>query len=119
MTFDNTNGTSFTIATDGVSGHGLTLNSGAGTGTTISVTAGNQTISSSLTFSDPAGNTFALSGGTSLTVTSAISGTSLALTGSGTLNLQSTNSYTGGTIVSGGVLRTTADNALGSSGTVR
>ncbi len=121
LIFDNTNGTSYTLATDGNSSHGFTLTSGAGTGSSITVTAGNQVISTNLTLADAGGNSFVLSSGTSLLVSGTIGqsspGKSISLSGGGTLTLGSTNSFSGDTTVTSGTLRTTANNGLGTAGT--
>ena len=118
LTFNNTLGTTYSLATDGVVGHGLTLNSGAGTSSSITVTTGSPIISTSLTLADAGGNAFVISPSTQLTVSGTISETggsrAMSLSGGGTLTLSSANIYSGGTTVSAGTLRTTADGALGS-----
>jgi len=119
MTFNNAN--SYTIAGDGVSGHGITL-SNSGTAF-ISVLAGSHTISAPLALSNPVNITAA--SGTSLTISGLISETSsgktITLDGLGTVTLGGTaaNTYTGLTTVSAGTLnlnKTAGVNAFGSGG---
>ena len=117
IVFDNTNGTSYTLATDGNAAHGITLDSGIGSGSSIVVAAGNHAISADVTLADAGGQTFALSSGTSLSITGAIgetgAGKSIVLSGGGALTLGHSDTYTGGTTITAGTLTTTADGALG------
>ena len=116
LVFDNST-VSYTLAGDGVLGHGLTLDSGGGTGTSVTVASGSHTIAIPLTLADAGGTAFDLAGGTALDVSGAIgeSGGSrgITLAGGGTLTLDSANSFSGGTIVNAGTLTTTTDGALG------
>ena len=121
MTFDNAT-VSYTLANDGVAGHGLTLDNGGAangsfTGAVVAVDSGSHTIAAKLTLADSAGTTFNVVGGSSLTVSGTITGSganqSLTLTGGGTLTLGNTDSYNGGTTVSDSTLATTANGALG------
>jgi autotransporter-associated beta strand protein len=110
---------SYTLAGDGISGHGLTLDKGGSGAAAITVSGGSHTISAPVIIADgllvalsadPAANTPAF------TISGSISGTGgLRKTGPGTLVLGATNSYTGGNEVVGGTLRTTARGALGST----
>ena len=134
IVFDNTNGTSYTLADDGVNGHGLTLdNMGAGAGITVS--AGSHAITARLTLADTAGTTIDVAGGAALSIGGLVDngGYSLAVTGDGNATftapingsggltksgngiatLSASNGYSGGTTVNGGKLRTTASGALG------
>ncbi len=118
MMFNNTNGTSYTIASDGVGGDGLTLDGGRDRQLRSAVTSGSHAISAPLTLADSGGNnTFALSPGTSLNVSGPIGQTGgskrITVSGGGTLTLSNANTYSGGTTVNSGTLRTTADGALG------
>jgi autotransporter-associated beta strand protein len=118
LVFDNSS-VSYTLAGDGISGHTLTLDNGAGGAASITVSSGSHAISAPLSIAngltvalsdDPAVNTPAL------TISGPVSGTgALRKTGPGTLVLGATNSYTGGAEVAGGTLRTTARRALGST----
>lgn len=118
LAFDNSS-VSYRLTGDGIGGHVLTLDNGAGGAASITVSSGNHTISTPLTVAngltvvlaaDPAANTPAM------TISGSISGTGgLRKMGTGTLVLGASNSYTGGTEVAGGTLRTTARGALGST----
>ena len=111
----NTNGTQFTLAADGVAGHGITLDNG-GLGAAVNATAGSHTISAPLTLADSGGTSFYVAPGSTLTVSGAIgeSGGSRSLNkaGEGTLLLSGANSFSGGTTVSNGAL---VLNAAGSA----
>jgi autotransporter-associated beta strand protein len=112
-------GVSYTLAGDGISGHGLTLDNGAGGAASIIVSSGSHAISAPLNSVN--GLTVALSADPAanipgLTISGSISGFGgLHKTGPGTLVLGAANSYTGGTEVAGGTLRTSARGALGST----
>ena len=118
LAFDNSS-VSYKLAGDGINGHSLTLDNGAGGAASITVSSGSHAISAPLSIAngltvalsaDPAANTPAL------TISGSVSGTGgLRKTGPGTLVLGVTNSYTGGTEVAGGMLRTMARGALGST----
>ena len=121
LVFDNAT-VSYTLATNSVAGHGLTLDNGGAangsfTGAVVAVNSGSHAISANLRLADSAGTTFDIADGSSLAVSGVMSGSganqSLTLTGGGTLTLSNTNSYSGGTIVAAGTLRTTANGALG------
>ncbi len=109
LMFDSTVN-SFTLASDGIAGHGITLDNG-GSGAEILVNSGNHTISANLALADAGGNTINVSDGTSLLLTGAVaesgSGKSLTKMGAGTLEidgpltLQSSSSLA----VNGGTLR--------------
>jgi autotransporter-associated beta strand protein len=118
LVFNPTNGTSYTLASDGVIGHGLTLDSGNGGGASVTVSTGNHAISANLVLADPGGHTFNIASGSALTVSGVVSESggsrSLNLTGGGTLTFANANSYSGGTMVNGGTLQTFASGALGS-----
>jgi autotransporter-associated beta strand protein len=115
----NNSSVSYTLAGDGISGHSLTLDNGAGGAASITVSSGSHAISAPLSIAnglavslsaDPAPNAPALS------ISGSMSGTGgLHKTGAGTLVLAATNSYTGGTEVAGGTLRAAARGALGST----
>jgi autotransporter-associated beta strand protein len=118
LAFDNSS-VSYTLASDGISGHALTLDNGPGGAASITVLSGSHAISSPLDIAngltvalaaDPAANRPAL------TISGSVSGAGgLRKTGTGTLVLGATNSYAGGAEVAGGTLRTTARGALGST----
>ncbi len=118
LTFDTINGTTYTLAGDGVAGHGLTLDSGSGSGASVNVYSGNHTISANLTLADAGGHLFNIASGSTLTVSGAIGETggsrSLTMNDAGTLILAAANSYSGGTTVRFGTLQTTTSGALGS-----
>lgn len=119
LTFNSAN--SYTIAGDGVGGHGLTL-SNNGTAF-LSVLLGSHTISAPLALTDNVNVTAA--SGTSLTLSGVISQTSAGRTltadGPGTVTLSGTaaNTYTGLTTASAGTLnlnKTAGVNAIGTGG---
>jgi autotransporter-associated beta strand protein len=118
LAFAPTSGTSYTLASDGVAGHGLTLNSGNSGGASVTVSTGNHAISANLVLADPGGHTFNIASGSLLAVSGTVSESggsqSLTLTGGGSLTLASANSYSGGTMINGGTLETTGSGALGS-----
>ncbi len=92
-----------TLATDGVGGHGFTLQSGSGTATVTATGTGNA-ISAPVTLATSTTATVTSSGDT-LTVSGNISGTgSLTKAGAGTLTLTGVDSATGTTTVSAGTL---------------
>jgi fibronectin-binding autotransporter adhesin len=119
MTFNNAN--SYTVATDAIAGHGLTLsNNGMAT---IGVLAGNHTISAPISLTDNFEITADAS--TALTISGAITqnsaGRTITLDGAGTVTLSgpSANTYTGLTTVSAGTLnlnKTAGVNAIGTGG---
>jgi autotransporter-associated beta strand protein len=109
---------SYTLAGDGISGHGLILDKGSSEAASITVSPGSHTISAPVSI--PNGLLVVLSSNPAataeLTISGSISGTGpLRESGLGILVLGATNSYTGGTEVAGGKLRTTARGALGST----
>ncbi len=115
---------SYTLATDGAGGHGLTLNNGA-SASTISVTAGSHAISANMTIAGSGGLAITTAADLSpslpsLTISGTLAGSGgVSKAGAGTLvlgNPTNQNTYTGGTTISAGALRTTADSALGSGG---
>ena len=116
LVFDNST-VSYTLAGDAVSGHGLTLDSGGGTGASVTITKGSHTIAAPLTLADAGGITFNLAGGTALTVSNPIgeSGGSrrITLAGGGTLNLLAANAFSGGATLNAGTLTTAVDGGLG------
>ncbi len=92
-----------TLATDGVGGHGFTLQSGSGMANLTATGTGNA-ISAPVTLATSTTATVTSSGDT-LTVSGNISGTgSLTKAGAGTLTLTGTDSATGTTTVSAGTL---------------
>jgi autotransporter-associated beta strand protein len=119
LTFNNTN--SYTIATDGVTGHGITLsNNGLAD---INVIAGSHAISAPLTLTDNL--QISAASGTALTISGAITentvGRGLLLTSPGTITLSGTtaNTFTGLTDVNSGTLnlgKTAGVNAIGTGG---
>ena len=119
ITFNNTN--SYTVATDAIAGHGLTLsNNGLAS---IGVLAGNHTISAPLSLTDNLAITAAAT--TALTISGTITensaGRTITLDGAGTVTLSGTsaNTYTGLTTVSAGTLdlnKTAAVSAIGIGG---
>jgi fibronectin-binding autotransporter adhesin len=112
VTFDNTQGGSYTIAQG--TGGTLKLNSGAGTAT-IANAAGNNTISAPIELDS---NTAAsVAGGDTLTLSGNISdvgGKSLTVSGPGTTILSGANSFSGGTTLSSGTLDANSTTSLGS-----
>ncbi len=122
LAFTNTNGTAYTLASDGNNTHGITLDNGA-SAAVISVASGvtaQQVISTNLVFNDNV--TFNVAPSTSLLISSAstISETNgsrnLTLTGGGTLAFNSTAAnYTGTTTISGGTLRVSATSNISSN----
>ena len=128
LVFDNTNGTNYSLGTDSVAGHGLTLN-GGGAGATITVAASgvanptttiyaNLTLADNATFDVAAGNSLVLSvSGAGPAATIGDTGShSLTKTGPGILTIDRTSTYGGGTIVSDGTLNVTATGSIGSAG---
>lgn len=119
MTFNNAN--SYTIATDSVVGHGLTLsNNGLAS---ITVVTGSHTISAPLTLTDNLEITAA--GSTAVTISGAIgqssAGKTITLDGAGSVTLNGTaaNTFTGLTDVTSGTLnlnKTAGVNAIGTGG---
>ena len=89
----------------------------AGTGITVLSGSGPNSISANLVLG--ASQTWNLAGGTTLSVSGAISestaGTGLALTGSGTVALGGNNTYSGGTSINTGTVSVSADNNLGAT----
>jgi autotransporter-associated beta strand protein len=118
LVFNPTSGTSYALASDGVAGHGLTLDSGNGSGASVAVSGGNHAISANLVLADSGGHTFNIGSGSSLTISGVVSESGgsrgLTLTGGGTLTLASANSYSGGATINAGTLFTAADGGLGS-----
>ncbi len=108
VSFETINGTAYTLVGDGVAGHGLTLDGGAGA--SVNVYSGNHTISTNLTLADAGGHFFNVGGGSTLTVSGAIGeaggSRSLTMNDAGTLVLAATNSYSGGTTVRFGSVQT-------------
>ncbi len=100
----NAAGTSngFTLATDGVGGHGLTLNNN-GIGASITVSNGSQVISAPMTLADNL--TVIPAGSSTLTLSGIINETggarTLTMNGAGTLVLSASNTYSGLTTISG------------------
>jgi autotransporter-associated beta strand protein len=118
LSFDTTAGTSYSLVSDGQPGHGITLNSGNGSGALIGVYSGNHSIGADLAIADAGGLTFDVVSGSTLTVNGAISESggsrSITLADNGSLILGNTNSYSGGTTVRFGSLVTTGKGSLGS-----
>jgi fibronectin-binding autotransporter adhesin len=119
LTFDNAN--SYTIASDGVSGHGLTLNNNGVAN--INVVSGHHTISADLVLANDLD--IVAVGGTSLTINGAITETGDAreiyLPGAGTVTFggAAANTYTGLTDLDAGTLylaKTGGANAIGVGG---
>ncbi|MFL6515525.1 MAG: beta strand repeat-containing protein [Chthoniobacterales bacterium] len=119
ITFDNVN--TYTVADDGVAGHGLTMNNGGTAG--ISVLTGSHIITAPITLANDL-NIFADTG-TGLTLGGSIGETggsrAVVLTGPGSVTLSGTtaNTYTGLTTVSSGTLnlnKTSGVDAIGSGG---
>jgi autotransporter-associated beta strand protein len=114
LIFDNISGTTYTLAGDGVSGHGLTLNNN-GAGASVNVVGGNHTIAANVTLAEP--TVFNVASGSSLLITSGQIGestpsTPIYLTGGGTLMIDSSSSYSGATTINGGTLQTTSHGTI-------
>ena len=124
--FNNTNGTSYTLAIPASGASGLTLNN-SGSGVTVSDTAnGPQLIFVGLTLADAGGTTFNIGPSSSLSLQGQVgessSGRTLTKTGSGTLILGNTNTYSGGTTLGdsagdngGTTIITSGDGNLGNA----
>jgi autotransporter-associated beta strand protein len=116
LVFNNTNGTSYIVGNDFVTGHSLTLDNG-GSGASIAVGAtAPQQIQANLVLADIA--TFNIAPTSSLLVTvgsmSETGGSrSITLSGGGTLTIDTPSGYTGGTTVTGGTLTTTPTGTIG------
>jgi autotransporter-associated beta strand protein len=119
MTFNNAN--SYTIASDGVAGHGITLNNNGSA--SITVLAGSHTISAPLALTDNV--EIAANSGTLLTISGPISensaGRTLTTSGQGAVTFSgaTANTYTGLTDVEAGTLnlnKTGGVNAIGPGG---
>ena len=117
LTFSPTNGTAYTLAGDNVAGHGLTFDSGSGSGTTVTVVTASHVISANITLADSGGHTFNIAPASTLTITGAIGeigeSRAITLTGGGRLVLGSANSFSGGVTIGNGIVQTTANGALG------
>ena len=117
-TANNPSGTQYILATDSMTGDGLTFNNN-GSPATITVACTNPSISANLTLADDlavsvaSGSTLAISGNIGES-----SSHSLTLSGGGTLALSGINSYSGGTVLNGGTLALGSSAALGSTGTI-
>ncbi len=114
LTFNNTNGTSFILGNDGITGHGLTLNNNGAGGNVNSLT-GSNSIFSNLVLADNA--TFNVAAASSVLVSVGSlseSGASRTMTktGAGTLTIDTPSSYTGATTVSAGTLVTTPTGTI-------
>jgi autotransporter-associated beta strand protein len=114
LTFNNTNGTNYTLGNDGVAGHGLTLNNNGG-GANVNVSAGNHSIFSNLTLADTA--KFNIAPNCSLllsvgTIGESGGSRSLTKTGAGTLTIDVASNYTGTTTVAAGTLQTTPTGTI-------
>jgi autotransporter-associated beta strand protein len=119
LTFNNAN--SYTIASDGVSGHGITLNNNGSA--SITVLAGSHTISAPIALTDNV--EIAANSGTLLTISGPISensaGRTLTTSGTGAVTFSgaAANTYTGLTDVDAGTLnlnKTGGVNAIGPGG---
>ena len=116
LVFNNTNGTSYIVGNDFVTGHSLTLDNG-GNGASVAVTAANaQQIQANLVLADNA--TFSIAPASSLlvtvgSVTESGGSHSVTLSGGGTLTIDTPSGYTGGTTVTSGTLTTTATGTIG------
>jgi autotransporter-associated beta strand protein len=116
LVLDNIGGTTYTLAGDGVNGHGLTIHNN-GAGASINVVGGNHTISTNLTLGEP--TVFNIASSSSLLITGGrITGspvaTPVSLTGGGTLTIDSASAYGGATTVNGGTLATTSRGSFNS-----
>ncbi len=114
LIFDNIGGTSYTLAGDGVSGHGLTLNDN-GAGASVNVVGGNHAITANLTLAEP--TVFNVAAGSSLLITGgqiseSNAATPIYLTGGGSLMIDSSSSYSGATTINGGTLQTTSRGTI-------
>ena len=115
VAFDNVGGTNYTLAGDGLSGHGLTLDNN-GAGASVNVLGGSHTISTNLTLAER--TVFNVGESASLTITGGQIGESSSampvyLTGGGTLTIDSASTYSGPTTINGGSLVTTARGSIG------
>lgn len=114
LVFNNTNGTNYTLANDGVAGHTLTLNNN-GSGAVVTSTTGNNWIFPSVVLADNV--TFNVAAGSSVLMSlgniSETGGSrTLTKTGGGTLTLDSLNTYTGTTTVNAGTLVTSPTGSI-------
>jgi hypothetical protein len=109
----NTANRSYTLATDGIPGHGIVLNNN-GIGSAVDVTAGNHAIAADVTLADTGGTTFTIALGSALTlggaVTISATNPTVTLNGSGMLQLTGQQTIAANTAihVNGGKLKTNA-----------
>ncbi|HEV2969474.1 MAG TPA: hypothetical protein VGY55_05735 [Pirellulales bacterium] len=112
LIFDNAT-TSYTLAADGVDGHGIVLNNN-GVGAAVNVNSGNHMISANLTLADMEGTVFTIAPGSTLTISGAFATSganpTVALNGSGTLRITSPPTFVANTSiqVNGGKLKFSA-----------
>ncbi len=89
LLFDSQN-TAFTLAADGVSGHGITLDNSGG-GAVVTANAGGHVIAADVVLADAGGHVFNISDGASLTLAGAVTasdgGKSLTKIGTGALEI--------------------------------
>ena len=120
ITFNNNQGTTYSL-NQGGNGTGLKLdNNGNGATVTVATGAGNPTIAANLTLADD--TSFDIASGSNLTLSVGGAGVvlgetggsrSLIKSGPGTLTVSRPSSYTGSTTVNAGTLTTTSGGTLG------
>ena len=102
--------TSYTLASDGLDGHGLVLNNN-GVGAGVNVIAGSHAISADLTLADAGGTTFTIAQGSILTLSGAVevdsTNPTLTLNGAGLLRILNPSTLPASTalFVKGGTLQ--------------
>ncbi len=118
--------TSYSLASDGVDGHGLVLNNN-GVGAGVNVTAGSHAISAGLTLADASGTTFTIAQGSSLTLSGAVevesANPTVTLNGAGLLRILNlpTLPASAALLINGGTLQfdaTSGSPTIGSGVTV-
>ena len=124
LVFANSNGTDYSLGSDGIASHGITLDN-QGNGATITLGAGgnahptttifaNLTLADNATFNVAPGNTLLISqSGGSASIAESGGSHGITLTGGGDLTIDRASSYSGTTRVSNGTLTVTATGVIG------